>query len=157
MIVVQRQTSFSCAGYLVSATGLLLLIFLPVAVVVRQEYRAAKNELEEPLLTLPPTTVTVVDKATALAMEGQGPANTPAPLPSSASPSHRSWLVRTFSPPAHGEEYSILQALARGEGARLCRAGPLRRATSPEDGHTQRMEAAAFGARHSATTSGERG
>ena len=37
MIVVQRQASFSRAAYSASATGLLVLLFLPLAVVVRQE------------------------------------------------------------------------------------------------------------------------
>ncbi|CAL4923583.1 unnamed protein product [Urochloa decumbens] len=99
MIVSQKQTIFSRAGYAASAAGLLLLLVLPLAVVFRQEYRE-KNELEEePLLAPPPTTaVTVADK-------------TAAALPT-ASPRHGgSWLSRTFSPPAHGEDYTIPQAL----------------------------------------------
>ncbi|CAL4940393.1 unnamed protein product [Urochloa decumbens] len=99
MIVAQKQTIFSHAGYAASAAGLLLLLVLPLAVVFRQEYRE-NNELdEEPLLAPPPTTaVTVADK-------------TAAALPT-ASPRHGgSWLSRTFSPPAHGEDYTIPQAL----------------------------------------------
>jgi len=54
MIVVQRQGSFSRAFYAASATGLLVLLFLPLAVVVRQEYRI-KKELEDTLrVTCPP-------------------------------------------------------------------------------------------------------
>ncbi|CAN6294438.1 unnamed protein product [Urochloa humidicola] len=96
MIVVQKQAIFSRAGYAASAAGLLLLLFLPLAVVVRQEYREKKELEEEPLLTAPTTAVTVVDKTATL------------PTP---SPRHGSWLPRTFSPPAHGEDYSIPQAL----------------------------------------------
>ena len=47
MIVVQRQISFSRAAYVASAAGLLVLLFLPLAVVVKQEYRI-KKEHEEP-------------------------------------------------------------------------------------------------------------
>ena len=52
MIVVQRQASFSRAAYAASAAGLLVLLFLPLAVVVRQEYRI-KKELEDSLSHAP--------------------------------------------------------------------------------------------------------
>ncbi|OEL30029.1 hypothetical protein BAE44_0008951 [Dichanthelium oligosanthes] len=111
MIVVQRQASFSRAAYAASATGLLVLLFLPLAVVVKQEYRI-KKELEESLRAAP-TTVTVVEKPTAVPMSE--PVSTDTPLPPPRPPSSYScltdFLKHTFNPPAHGEDYSIPQAL----------------------------------------------
>ena len=63
MIVVQRQASFSRAAYAASAAGLLVLLFLPLAVVVRQEYRI-KKELEDSLSHAPAVMVTVLEKST---------------------------------------------------------------------------------------------
>jgi len=113
LIVVQRQASFSRAAYAASAAGLLLLLFLPLAVVVRQEYRI-KKELEESLRAAP-TTVTVVEKTAApspmteVAATPASTIDTPPPLPSSCGLT--SFLRHTFTPPAHGEDYSIPQAL----------------------------------------------
>ncbi|PVH34593.1 hypothetical protein PAHAL_8G255700 [Panicum hallii] len=111
MIVVQRQASFSRAAYAASAAGLLILLFLPLAVVVRQEYRI-KKELEESLRAAP-TTVTVVEKtAASLPMtEVATPASTIDTPPPPSSCGLTSFLRHTFNPPAHGEDYSIPQAL----------------------------------------------
>ncbi|RCV39481.1 hypothetical protein SETIT_8G228000v2 [Setaria italica] len=107
MIVVQRQATFSRDAYAASAAGLLLLLFIPFAVVVRQEYRI-KKELEESLRAAPTTVVTVIDKPAALPVP-EMPASTTDTPPSSSC--RRSFLRHTFTPPAHGEDYSILQAL----------------------------------------------
>ncbi|KAE8795160.1 hypothetical protein D1007_29890 [Hordeum vulgare] len=53
MIVVQNQMELSHPALVVSATALMLILLLPLAVVVKQEYRI-KRELEESLL-VPPT------------------------------------------------------------------------------------------------------
>ncbi|KAJ1256948.1 hypothetical protein BS78_K260700 [Paspalum vaginatum] len=122
MIVVQRQASFSRASYAASAAGLLILLFLPLAVVVKQEYRI-KKELEESLQAAPTTvTVVAVEKTAALQMSAPPPSTTGTDTPpqaqaaqqppSSSSCSLCSLLRHTFSPPAHGEDYSIPQALA---------------------------------------------
>ncbi|CAN6315353.1 unnamed protein product [Urochloa humidicola] len=112
MIVVQRQATFSRAAYAASAAGLLVLLFLPLAVIVRQEYRI-KKEHEESLRSLAPTTVTVVEKTVASPVsesEPPPPASTGTRPPLSLS-SHGAFLRHAFSPPAHGEDYSIPQAL----------------------------------------------
>jgi hypothetical protein len=115
MIVVQRQASFSRAAYAASAAGLLILLFLPLAVVVKQEYRI-KKELDESSLRPPPTTTVTVDafeKPAVVVPMSEPPASTTdtPPPPSSSSSNLRSFLRHTFSPPAHGEDYSIRQAL----------------------------------------------
>ncbi|GJN18679.1 hypothetical protein PR202_gb05866 [Eleusine coracana subsp. coracana] len=102
MIVVQKQTHFSHAAYAASAAGLLVLLFLPLVVVVRQEYRILK-ELEETLRDRePPTMVepTTIDDE-----------NAEDPPASSSSSCLGSCLKKMFTPPARGEDYTILQAL----------------------------------------------
>ena len=114
MIVVQRQASFSRAAYAASATGLLVLLFLPLAVVVRQEYRI-KKELDgddSPSEDVPVSVMvtTVVEKSTAMPLAEPAAASTTTDTPP-ASSCLGSFLRHTFSPPAHGEDYSIPQAL----------------------------------------------
>ncbi|XP_066365671.1 protein NUCLEAR FUSION DEFECTIVE 4-like [Miscanthus floridulus] len=117
MIVVQRQVNFSRAAFAVSSAALLLILFLPLAVVVKQEYKIQK-ELEESLRE--PPTVTVEKPAAAaslqLAVAQSMTTGTEAAEPSSTQPSRSSsclgsCLRHMFSPPAQGEDYTILQAL----------------------------------------------
>ncbi|CAN6297875.1 unnamed protein product [Urochloa humidicola] len=117
MIVVQRQASFSRAAYAASAAGLLVLLFLPLAVVVKQEYRI-KKEHEESLRSSAPTTVTVVEKTIAPSPISEPPPPPPAAAvastctrPPSSTSRLGDFLRHAFSPPAHGKDYSIPQAL----------------------------------------------
>ncbi|XP_008670908.1 uncharacterized protein [Zea mays] len=112
MIIVQRQASFSRAAYAASAAGLLVLLFLPLAVVVRQEYRI-KHELEgSPSVDAPlPVMVTVVEKSIAMPLVEPAITTSDTPPSSSCLVGIRSFLRHAFSPPAHGEDYSIPQAL----------------------------------------------
>ncbi|CAD6255818.1 unnamed protein product [Miscanthus lutarioriparius] len=107
MIVVQRQASFSRAAYAASAAGLLVLLFLPLAVVVRHEYRI-KKELEDSLSHAPAVMVTVLEKSTVMPLAEPASTTTDTPPASSCL---GSFLRHTFSQPAHGEDYSILQAV----------------------------------------------
>jgi len=109
MIVVQRQASFSRAAYAASAAGLLVLLFLPLAVVVRQEYRI-KKELEHSLSHAPAVMVTVLEKSTVMPLAEPASTTTDTPPASSCL---GSFLRHTFSPPAHGVDYSIPQALGQ--------------------------------------------
>ncbi|KAF8668128.1 hypothetical protein HU200_052416 [Digitaria exilis] len=101
MIVVQRQVVISHAGYAASATGLLLLLFLPLAVVVREEYQIKKDLDEDYQQVAPTTVITVVEKTSTLPMSimsDELPAsvdNTPPPSPPSSS-SSSSALIITF-------------------------------------------------------------
>ncbi|VAI23459.1 unnamed protein product [Triticum turgidum subsp. durum] len=123
MIVVQNQLDLSHPALVVSATALMLILLLPLAVVVKQEYRI-KRELEESLLLVPPTVT--VDKPAALQLqmattktetETEDATTSAATLASPARPSPSrscfgsSCLKEMFSPPAQGEDYTILQAL----------------------------------------------
>ncbi|CAL4936498.1 unnamed protein product [Urochloa decumbens] len=120
MIVVQKQVTFSHAAYAVSAAALLLVLFLPLAVVVKQEYKIQK-ELHDSLYR-EPTTVTVHKPAAAapprelLQMAAPAAAE---PEPKAAQQTEQSTtssclgscVRHMFSPPAQGEDYTILQAL----------------------------------------------
>ncbi|KAL6908132.1 hypothetical protein ACP4OV_002302 [Aristida adscensionis] len=106
MIIVQKQATFPRAAYAASAAGLLLLLFLPLAVVVRQEYRT-KKELEN----APPTTTVTIEKPTTPPMAEPVTTDPPPPPPPPSYSCLGSCLKHAFSPPAHGEDYSIPQAL----------------------------------------------
>ncbi|BAF13495.1 Os03g0800000, partial [Oryza sativa Japonica Group] len=115
MIVVQNQTNFSHTAYVVSATALLLVLFLPLVVVIKQEYQI-KKELDDSLRE--PPTVTI-EKPAAAAMQMSAITTKPkTETPSSSSPAPAppscclgSCLKHMFNPPAQGEDYTILQAL----------------------------------------------
>uniref|UniRef100_A0A453M3Z6 Nodulin-like domain-containing protein n=1 Tax=Aegilops tauschii subsp. strangulata TaxID=200361 RepID=A0A453M3Z6_AEGTS len=85
MIVVQNQLELSHPALVVSATALMLILLLPLAVVVKQEYRI-KRELEESLLV--PPTVTVEKPAAQLQMAAKTETKTEdaTSAPTAASP-----------------------------------------------------------------------
>ncbi|WVZ74305.1 hypothetical protein U9M48_022506 [Paspalum notatum var. saurae] len=129
MIVVQQRINFSHAAYAVSGTAVLvLLLLLPLAAVVKQEYMIIKGKelvADEPTTLReppPPTVLTADDEPDALQMvtvsaivvETEAEAEAPTPQqqpPSSSSSNLGSCLKHMFTPPARGEDYSILQAL----------------------------------------------
>ncbi|XP_044985421.1 uncharacterized protein LOC123452773 [Hordeum vulgare subsp. vulgare] len=118
MIVVQNQMELSHPALVVSATALMLILLLPLAVVVKQEYRI-KRELEESLL-VPPTVTVEKPPAAPLQMAAkaeteEAPATKAEDATSASTPASGgcfgSCLKGMFSPPAQGEDYTILQAL----------------------------------------------
>ncbi|OEL33432.1 hypothetical protein BAE44_0005549 [Dichanthelium oligosanthes] len=132
MIVVQKQVPFSRDAYGIAATPLLILLFMPLCVVIKYEYKIYRERQLDAALRAagPPPTITVVPNADAadnnLQMSSkktepqQQPAATaPATSTSSSSSSSSSsclgnfgGCVKTmFRPPARGEDYTILQAL----------------------------------------------
>ncbi|CAN6197136.1 unnamed protein product [Urochloa humidicola] len=132
MIVVQKQVTFSRSAYGLAATPLLILLFMPLGVVVKQEYKIFRErQLDAALLAAsPPPTITVAgnDSHVQLSSSNNKPShpqhNSPPPAPApettttTTSSSSTSCLgkfggcVKTmFRPPARGEDYTILQAL----------------------------------------------
>ncbi|XP_062188093.1 protein NUCLEAR FUSION DEFECTIVE 4-like [Phragmites australis] len=124
MIVVQKQVTFSRDAYRIAATPLLILLFLPIGVVIKQEYKIHRErELDAALRASdPPPTVTVVDGAAHVEMstntkkteQQQQPVAPPTANSSSSSSCMGSFggCVKTmFRPPARGEDYTILQTL----------------------------------------------
>ncbi|KAF7104326.1 hypothetical protein CFC21_105230 [Triticum aestivum] len=103
MIVVQKQVpSFSHAAYAVGATVLLLILFLPLGVVIKEEY-AAVSQLEESLQH-PPAIAIEEPAAASTKKEDDEP-----------SCGMKGCLTNMFKPPALGEDYTIMQALVSVE------------------------------------------
>ncbi|PUZ67120.1 hypothetical protein GQ55_3G407600 [Panicum hallii var. hallii] len=107
MIVVQKRVHFSHAAYVVTSTALLIILFSPVGVVVREEYKAV-SQLEESLQQ--PTAIAVEEpKATAAEKDDDEPS------PPLCGGGGMGCITNMFKPPALGEDYSIMQALVSVE------------------------------------------
>ncbi|XP_062189576.1 protein NUCLEAR FUSION DEFECTIVE 4-like [Phragmites australis] len=118
MIVVQKQVPFSRDAYGIAATPLLILLFLPLGVVIKQEYKIHRErELDATLRADdPPPTITVVDGADHVQMstdtkKTEQPVAPPTSSPSSCTGKFGECVKTMFRPPARGEDYTILQAL----------------------------------------------
>jgi hypothetical protein len=103
MIVVQKQVpTFSHAAYAVGATVLLLILFLPLGVVIKEEYQAV-SQLEESLQH--PPAIAVEEPKTSSAKDDD-----------ETKPSFGlGCFTSMFKPPALGEDFSIMQALVSVE------------------------------------------
>ncbi|KAM0042632.1 putative MFS transporter superfamily [Helianthus debilis subsp. tardiflorus] len=104
IIIVEKTAHFARGEYVGSAAVVVFLLFLPLAVVIREEYnswKAKKLSLNDPspikVVTekpIPPPTISVISP--------------PSPPKQEQEPS----CFRTaFQPPERGEDYTILQAL----------------------------------------------
>ncbi|CAN6347703.1 unnamed protein product [Urochloa humidicola] len=107
MIVLQKQVRFSHAAYVVTSTALLVILFSPVGVVIREEYKAV-SQLEDSLQH-PPTITVEEPKPTAAEKDDE---SSP---PLCGAGGVGSCIRNMFSPPALGEDYSIMQALVSVE------------------------------------------
>ncbi|CAM0949873.1 unnamed protein product [Alopecurus aequalis] len=103
MIVVQKQVpKFTHAAYAVGATVLLLILFLPLGVVIKEEYKAV-SQLEESLQHPP-----------AIAVEES--TSNPKDDDDNTKPSCGfGGFTNMFKPPALGEDFSMMQALVSVE------------------------------------------
>lgn len=103
IIIAQKAVQFPRAGYGVSAAVVVFLLFLPLFVVVREEYNARKKKLSS---LSDPSPIKIV---------ANNPPISVLPLPSPPlSPKQekeRSCFRTAFQPPERGEDYTILQAL----------------------------------------------
>ncbi|KAL6623202.1 hypothetical protein ACP70R_033081 [Stipagrostis hirtigluma subsp. patula] len=89
MIILQKMVQFSHAAYIVGATALLIILFLPLGVVIRTEYKAAS--LLQPSSLQEPPSITIDAPAASGGILG--------------------CFTDLFKPPTLGDDYSILQAL----------------------------------------------
>ncbi|TVU41188.1 hypothetical protein EJB05_14687, partial [Eragrostis curvula] len=123
MIVVQQQVALSRSAHALAAIPLFVLLFMPLGVVVKQEYKINRERQQLALESPAPTIVTVVDAKSEKeqkaeqqekeAEQEQGNGNDPPSTSSSSSSSSSccNWMKKVFRPPARGEDYSIPQAL----------------------------------------------
>ncbi|XP_057979244.1 protein NUCLEAR FUSION DEFECTIVE 4-like [Malania oleifera] len=102
MIVAEKKIVFSRAAYGGSAAGVLLLLFLPLAVVVREEYKLWKEKNKTADARSPVQIVTE---------KPNPPVSSLQPPPPEPQTQQVSCFKNIFRPPDRGEDYTILQAL----------------------------------------------
>ncbi|XP_078181119.1 protein NUCLEAR FUSION DEFECTIVE 4-like isoform X1 [Carex rostrata] len=112
MTVVQKFVQFSHSSFVISAFILTLILFLPLAVVIKEEI---KSLIETNKSFKTPPTITIEKPSTVpnpLPPPSTSPSPSPSPKPKSNSSSKvTSCITNMFKPPAMGDDYSILQAL----------------------------------------------
>jgi Nodulin-like len=102
MTVVQKVMEFSHSAYAISTFILTLILFLPLAVVIKEEAKILIQRNKS--LEVPPT----------ITIEKPNTAPNPSPLPKptqNSSSKLTSCITNMFKPPAMGDDYSIMQAL----------------------------------------------
>ncbi|KAG6665589.1 uncharacterized protein LOC122301273 [Carya illinoinensis] len=114
MIVVQKQVTFTQSEYGGSATTVLILLFLPLAVVIVEEYKLWKTkelEMNEPV-PLKIITKTLHPDASPSVPARSSSTTTNSLLADQPSTEKQVSCWKTvFRPPDRGEDYTILQAL----------------------------------------------
>ncbi|EEF42878.1 uncharacterized protein LOC8283980 [Ricinus communis] len=110
LIIIQKKFSFTRIEYVGSASVVVVLLLLPIAIVVKEEHDLRKSKkvalngpspLDVVTENLPPV------ELTKLSLEQSTP---PARAPTAAE-KQVSCVTSIFNPPARGEDYGILQAL----------------------------------------------
>ncbi|CAL0300276.1 unnamed protein product [Lupinus luteus] len=99
MIIVQKKVPFTQSEYGVSAAVVLILLFLPLAVVFGEQYKIQRSQK---LVFVDPSPVNIVTT-------GAPTSNDDARVDIKAE--ETKWWQNIFSPPERGEDYTILQAL----------------------------------------------
>ncbi|KAK4419259.1 hypothetical protein Salat_2338700 [Sesamum alatum] len=112
LIILQNELAFSRAEYAGSASVVLILLFLPLAIVFREEFKVWKtkkvagNESNDPthlkVTTENPPPVEAPGQEPPSQMVAQPPKDQEKPVP---------WWRDVFKPPERGQDYNILQAL----------------------------------------------
>lgn len=107
MTIVQKVVQFSHSAFAISAFLLTLILFLPLAVVIKEEVKILiqRNKSFET-----PPTITI-EKPTTTPNPLPPPSPSPSLKPKPDSSSKLSCITNMFKPPAMGDDYSILQAL----------------------------------------------
>ncbi|XP_010243234.1 PREDICTED: uncharacterized protein LOC104587357 [Nelumbo nucifera] len=118
IIIVQKRFDFNQYEFGGSAAAVLFLLFLPVAVIAKEEIELWKSK-RQPLRGNSPRLEVTVEKPPAPVVEAEPvkpaaaelPPVAPPPNPLPVSQKSASCLSTMFRPPNRGEDYSILQAL----------------------------------------------
>ncbi|KAL6133455.1 hypothetical protein ACLB2K_065690 [Fragaria x ananassa] len=101
LIIMQHKLKFSRMCYIGSASVVLMLLFLPILVVIIEEFKLWKTKIK------------AVNEPIQLKVVAENPA--PAELVPATTPQtqqkHNSCFQTVFKPPVRGEDYTILQAL----------------------------------------------
>ncbi|XAR52327.1 hypothetical protein NMG60_11020322 [Bertholletia excelsa] len=108
-IVIQNPIKFTRSEYDGSSAAVVFLLFLPLAVIFREEYGIWRNKKQLPTKDQSNHMKIITDRP---AGDAAAPAPAPAPPPSPPPPAEAtSCFKNIFRPPDRGEDYTILQAL----------------------------------------------
>ncbi|TKY50802.1 NUCLEAR FUSION DEFECTIVE 4 [Spatholobus suberectus] len=112
MIIVQKKVPFSQSEYGVSAGVVLLLLFLPLAVVFVEQTKIRRSQK---LAFIDPSPVKIVAERELLESANGNSNSLSVPISKSNINApvveETRWWQKVFSPPPRGEDYTILQAL----------------------------------------------
>ncbi|CAK9147276.1 unnamed protein product [Ilex paraguariensis] len=112
IIILQNRLTFNWIEYAGSATVVVILLFAPVAVVIREEFSLWK--VKKQVVDDPSPLKVVTENIPAIELAPPRTHSEPPP-PASGSPINReepvSCMTNVFNPPERGEDYTILQAL----------------------------------------------
>ena len=117
IIIVQKKFGFTQSQYGGSLAGVLFLLFLPLALVVKEEFELWKMNKQERLNGHSQLNIITEKLNTENTDEIDASSPPPSPPPVSAPATNsrnqkgNSWLSNVFRPPNRGEDYTILQAL----------------------------------------------
>ncbi|KAE9459066.1 hypothetical protein C3L33_09032, partial [Rhododendron williamsianum] len=115
IIIVEELTQFSKAGYVGSSIPVFVFLFLPLAIVIREEYgiwkRKKVHEVNKSPSQLKIVTESEKPNAGVVALSPSSSINAHK-LPTSQNQQEQvSCFKNMFRPPSRGEDYTILQAL----------------------------------------------
>ncbi|CAK9160797.1 unnamed protein product [Ilex paraguariensis] len=109
IIILQNRLTFNRIEYAGSASVVLILLFAPVGVVIREEFNLWKTKKHVVDDSSPLKIINENPSAIELAPPGTPP---PPPVGDPTSPEKPvSCMTNSFNPPERGEDYTILQAL----------------------------------------------
>ncbi|KAJ9684694.1 hypothetical protein PVL29_016923 [Vitis rotundifolia] len=118
IIIVEKQMKFTQSEYGGSVAVVLFLLFLPLALVIKEEFGLWKTKKQA--LNEPSQLKIITEKLNAEDTEDKDASSPPPPMSAAATSSRNqlpnpqkqnSCLSNVFQPPNRGEDYTILQAL----------------------------------------------
>jgi hypothetical protein len=112
MIIVQNKAEFTQGEYGGSAAAVVILLFLPLGVVIVEEYKLWKSKNLEMISPAPPLKIVTEAAPSAPALEpAQSYSTTTNSVTEMSREKQPSCWKTAFSPPVRGDDYTILQAL----------------------------------------------
>ncbi|KAA8539255.1 hypothetical protein F0562_025947 [Nyssa sinensis] len=114
IIIVEKRVNFTHSEYGVSGVAVLILLFLPLAVVIKEEYvlwKTKKQAMNEPSQLKIITENGDKPNPETVLRQPPPPPSTAAELPTTTQNQEVSCLKNVFRPPDRGEDSTILQAL----------------------------------------------
>lgn len=106
IIIVEQQVHFTRSEFRMSVTAVIILLFLPVLVVIKEEYKLWRDK-QQTLDSIQSSQINIVtEKPTPETCIAPPP-----PPPPPVKTQEVSCLKNIFRPPDRGEDYTILQAL----------------------------------------------